>query len=102
MRSPRAEAWYAAIFVALAVAATAAVLVGGGSATVAISAPPAASWRSHPAVTIGERVIVVLKTPSLGEHVAALGGAIDVESEQAWTKVVLSAQKLLLARLALQ
>ena len=102
MRSPRAEAWYAAIFVALAVAATATVLAGGGSATVAISAPPASSWWSPPAVTIGDRVIVVLKTPSLGEHVAALGGAVDVESEQAWTKVVRSAQTLLLARLALQ
>lgn len=101
MRSPRAEAWYAAIFVALAAGATAAVLAGGGSARVAVSAPPAASWWSRPAVTIGARVIVVLKTPSLGEHVAALGGALDIESEQAWTKVVLSAQKLLLARLAL-
>ena len=102
MRTPHAEAWCAAIFVALALAATAAVLAGGGSATVAISALPSASWRSHPAVTIGERMIVVLKTPSLGEHVAALGGAVDVEGEQAWTKVVLSAQRLLLARLARQ
>ena len=102
MPTPRAEAWYAAILVALAIAVTAAVLAGDGSATVAISAPPAASWRSHPAVTIGDRVIVVLKTPSLGEHVAALGGAVDVESERAWTKVVLSTQKSLLARLALQ
>ena len=101
MRSPRAEAWYTAIFVALAAAATAAVLAGGGSAKVAISAPPMPSLQSHPAVTIGERVIVVLRTPSLGEHVAALGGAVDVESEQAWSQVVLSAQRLLLARLAL-
>jgi hypothetical protein len=102
MRTPRAEAGYAAVFAALAAGATAAIITGGRPATVAIAPPPAEASNAQPAVTIGDRVIVVLKTPSLGEHVAALGGALDVESEQAWTKVVLSAQKLLLARLALR
>src|SRR5881227_2019786 len=62
MRTPRAEARYAAVFAVLAAAAT----------------------------------------PSLGERVAVAGGAVDIEQELAWTKVVLSAQRLLVSRLALQ
>jgi hypothetical protein len=107
MRTPRAEVRYAALFAALAAAATAALVAGGGESAGRISLPSAtaASWqglaggRSH--VAVDERVIVVLKTPSLAEHVAALGGSDDIESEKAWTKVVLSAQKILASRLAL-
>ena len=46
-------------------------------------------------------MIVVLKTPSLGERVASRSVASTSREQQAWTKVELSAQKLLLARLAL-
>src|SRR5581483_3417255 len=108
MRTPRAETRYAAVFAVLAAAATAALLAAGGenAAAPSLAASSAQSWRglvgSRPRVSLGQRVIVVLKTPSLGERVAAAGGAVDIEQEQAWTKVVLSEQRLLLARLALR
>ena len=106
MRTPRAEARYAALFAALAAAAAAAVLAAGGRSEATVSIAPGTAWRglvgAPPPATLGDRAIVVLRTPSLADHVASLGGSADVASEQAWTKVVLSAQKLLLARLALQ
>ncbi|MFL5910581.1 MAG: S8 family serine peptidase [Gaiellaceae bacterium] len=108
MPTPRAEMRYAALFAALAAAATAALLVTGGKSAEApsLSSASAQSWRglvgSRPRVALGQRVIVVLKTPSLGRRVAAAGGEVDIEQEQAWTKVVLSAQRLLVSRLALQ
>src|SRR5260221_5239445 len=107
MRTPRAETRYAALFAVLAVSATAAMLAAGGDSAerpfVASTSPD--SWRAvlgaRPAIDVGPRVIVVLKTPSLGERVAA-EGRLDFGQQQAWTKVELSAQRLLLARLALQ
>jgi minor extracellular serine protease Vpr len=47
-------------------------------------------------------VIVLLKTPSLAQRVAAAGGIVATERERAWTNATLSAQKLLVSRLALQ
>src|SRR5437588_10836697 len=107
MRTPRAETRYAAVFAVLAVAATAALLAVGGKSAQApsLATPSAQSWRglvgSRPRVSLGQRVIVVLRMPSLGERVAAAGGAVDIEQEQAWTKVVQSAQRLLASRPAL-
>lgn len=105
MRTHRADARTVAIFAVVAAAAAAALVTAGrpgGERPVAT----AASWRSvlgsRPPVDVGGRVIVVLKTPSLAQRVAAAGGAVDIEQEQAWTKVVLSQQRLLLARLALR
>ncbi|HEY4411504.1 MAG TPA: S8 family serine peptidase [Gaiellaceae bacterium] len=107
MRTRRAEARYAAVFAVLAAAATAAILAtrGESAAPPFVASASPQSWRAilgAPAqVDLGSRVIVVLKTPSLGERVAA-GGGLDFAQEQAWTSVELSAQKLLLARMALQ
>ncbi|HEY5099618.1 MAG TPA: S8 family serine peptidase [Gaiellaceae bacterium] len=108
MRTPHAEARYAALFAVVAVAATAAILATGGKSAEppSVASASAESWQglvgSRPRVEIGQRVIVVLRTPSLGQRVAAAGGAVDIEQEQAWTKVVRSAQRLLVSRLALQ
>jgi len=107
MRTPRAEARYAAVFAVLAASATAAILVSRGQSAARpfVSSTSPQSWRAvlgaRPAVDVGPRVIVVLKTQSLGERVAAEGG-LDFGQQQAWTKVELSAQKLLIARLALE
>jgi hypothetical protein len=85
MRTPRAELRYAALFAVLAAAATAALLATGGKSAEApsLSSASAQSWRglvgSRPRVALGQRVIVVLATPSLGERVAAAGGAVDIE-----------------------
>ncbi len=108
MRTPHAEARYVALFAVVAVAATAAILATGGKSSEApsVSSASAQSWQglvgSRPRVETGQRVIVVLRTPSLGQRVAAAGGAVDIEQEQAWTRVVQSAQRLLVSRLALQ
>ena len=99
--------YYAAVLAALAAAATAAVVAAGGGGTSApvIASSSPQSWRAvlgpRLRVDVGDRVIVVLRTPSLGERVAAAGGDLTVSQEQAWTQVELSAQRLLLARLAL-
>jgi subtilisin family serine protease len=98
-----------ALFLALvAVAATAVLLATGGKSAGQAPAPMtgAAAWRglvgSRPRVALGQRVIVVLKTPSLAQRVAAVGGIASTEKERAWTNATLSAQKLLISRLALQ
>jgi hypothetical protein len=108
MRTPRAEPRYALFFAVVAAAAAAALLAAGGGARkppAPIPAASASSWRglagSRPPVATPQRVVVVLKTPSLADRVAAAGGAVDIEREQVWTKIATAAQKLLVARLAL-
>ncbi len=92
----------------VAVVATAVLLATGGKGAGQASPPPtsAAGWQglvgSRPRVALGERVIVVLKTPSLAQRVAAAGGIVSTRRERAWTNAVLSSEKLLATRLALQ
>ena len=92
----------------VAVVATAVLLATGGKGAGQASPPAtsAAGWRglvgSRPRVALGERVIVVLKTPSLAQRVAAAGGIVSTRRERAWTNAVLSSEKLLASRLALQ
>src|SRR5581483_537185 len=57
---------------------------------------------SRPRVAIGQRVIVVLKTPSLAQRVQRAGGIVGTRTERTWTDAVLAAEKLLVSRLALQ
>jgi len=109
MRTPRAEPRLGGFLVLVAAAATGAVLASRGHDVSPAGAPaavaPPSAWRglvgSRPRVAGEERVIVVLKRPSLAARVAAAGGAVDIEQEQAWTKLALAAQKLLVSRLAL-
>ena len=56
---------------------------------------------SRPRVAPGQRVIVVLKTPSLAQRVAAAGGVVGTQQERKWTRNAVSSQKLLVSRLAL-
>ncbi|HZS24084.1 MAG TPA: S8 family serine peptidase [Gaiellaceae bacterium] len=108
MRTPRAEPRHALLLALLAAAATAVLLAtsGKGQSRALAPATSAASWRglvgSRPRVALGERVIVVLRTPSLAQRVAAAGGIVATEKERGWTKAVLSAERLLVSRLALQ
>ena len=108
MRSPRAEPRHALLLAVVAVAATAVLLAtsGKGAGQAAPQQASAAGWRglvgSRPRVALGERVIVVLKTPSLAQRVAAAGGIVATSRERAWTNNVLSNEKLLITRLALQ
>jgi hypothetical protein len=92
----------------VAVAATATLLAtsGRGSGQESAPATSALSWAglvgSRPRVATGGRVIVLLRTPSLAQRVAAAGGTADAARERAWTGAALAAQKRLISRLAAQ
>src|SRR5215213_5769881 len=103
MRSRRlrsARLWLLAVLaMAAAVAATSR---GGGSTTVA--APREPTWRGlvggeRVQVPVGQRVIVVLKTPSVAEHVKARRFATEVD-ERRWTAQALASQQQVLTMLA--
>src|SRR5947208_11899985 len=108
MRTPRAEPRHALLLALVAAAATAVLLTTGGKSACQASLPSAgaAGWRglvgSRPRVALGQRVIVVLRTRSLAQRVAAAGGIVDTRQERAWTNSTLASQKLLVSRLALQ
>jgi subtilisin family serine protease len=107
MRTPRAEPRLALLLALVAAAATAVLLLTEGRSAGQSSPPPtsASGWRglvgSRPRVSIGQRVIIVLKTPSLAQRVARAGGIVGTRQERAWTSATLSAQRLLVSRLSL-
>jgi Subtilase family/Peptidase inhibitor I9 len=106
MRTHLARAGQALPFVAVALATVAVVLGAGGTR----STPPtlsstAAAWRglagsARPQVDVGQRVIVVLKAPSLAERVARAGGHATDSQERQWTTAALAAQQQVLGTLA--
>jgi subtilisin family serine protease len=57
---------------------------------------------SRTPVSVGQRMIVVLKTPSLADRVVAHGGVVTNAREQTWTSSVLAQQRLLRSRLEVQ
>jgi subtilisin family serine protease len=95
---------------ALAVGATVVVLALAVERQASKAAEPASpvSWQGlvgagpRSPVSVGQRSIVVLKTPSLADRVAAHGGVASAAREQAWTSSVLAQQRLLRSRLELQ
>lgn len=101
-RRPRsARLWLLAVL-AIAAAVVAATSRGGGSTTVA--APREPTWRGlvggeRVQVPVGQRVIVVLKTPSVAEHVKARRFATEVD-ERRWTAQALASQQQVLTMLA--
>jgi subtilisin family serine protease len=101
-----------ALSLVLAVAATiAAVLVydaleDGEGRTEALGLD-ASSWKGligteRPEVAVGERVIVVLKGPSLAQRVARAGGLAGGMKQRRWTASALAGQQQLIAELAIQ
>src|SRR5689334_20315817 len=100
-----------ALLLVVAVAATlGAALIAAvrEHATAAANKPadvPASSWYglvgSPPVpVSVGQRVIVLLKGPSLAERVAAAGGHASEGQERRWTAAIFAAQRQLIADLA--
>ncbi len=66
----------------------------------------AAAWRglvggARPPVTVGQRMLVVLKAPSLATRVAANGGFATQKQEHEWTRDAIAAQQQLLAELSI-
>src|SRR5436190_6078196 len=90
-------------------ALTAAVaLVAAGGQGIGQTAPRGvASWvglagGDRPRVVVGQRMLVVLRRPSLAARVEAAGGRATGRQEREWTAGILAAQNLLVSRLALQ
>ncbi len=109
MRTPRRSDGHTGLLTVLAAAATLTLVAAGGQSTsraTTVSAVGASSWRglvgSRPRVTVGQRVIVVLRNPSLADRVAAAGGRVGDRRERAWSSAALAAQHLLVSRLAVQ
>jgi minor extracellular serine protease Vpr len=65
----------------------------------------AAGWRGfvdgeRSAIAVGERMIVVLRYPSLADRLAEAGGVATESSMRAWTAAALAGQKQIAARLS--
>src|SRR2546421_282734 len=87
------------------VAAAALVATSGGARTKAPTS--SASWiglagAPRPRVALGQRMIVVLRSPSLGDRVARAGGFATEKQERSWTAAALASQNVLISRLAVQ
>jgi minor extracellular serine protease Vpr len=82
-----------------------AVLASGGSASKPRSTlPPAGSWQGlaggrRPDVALGQRMIVVMRAPSLAQRLQQAGGTASDEQERRWTAQALSAQQDVLLKL---
>jgi subtilisin family serine protease len=105
-RPPR-EPFNALVLAALAVAITAVLIAAGGHSSSETSFAGDPSWQGlagaqRPRVAVGQRVIVLLKAPSLADRVGNAGGLATSEDERTWTQSALSTQKLLVARLRVQ
>src|SRR6266446_4194895 len=78
---------------------------GGTSSPQRTLSSVATSWRglaggARPQVDVGQRVIVVLKAPSLAQRVERAGGLASDAQEREWTTAALAAQQQVLGTLA--
>ena len=102
----RPRSW--ACSAALALAATLlSVAAGAGGARHEDEQLDASAWRGlvgapRQQVAVGQRVIVVLNSPSLSDQMAAAGGKATEAQQRRWTAAALAADNLLIARLAQQ
>src|SRR5215210_5960589 len=106
MRTPRVEARRVAPPAVIALALTL-LVVGFGVSDIDERSlvSQASAWRglvggSRPAVAVGQRVLVVLRYPSMAQRVAQSGGVASQRKERQWTRSALPAQRQLLAELS--
>jgi minor extracellular serine protease Vpr len=104
---PRREPLQALPLAVLAVGVAAALIAAGGHGGRAAATAPAPSWQGlageqRPRVAVGQRMIVLLKAPALADRLALVGGLATNEQERRWTAAALTAQKLLISRLAVE
>src|SRR5690242_1622817 len=107
MRSHRPLRAAQSLALAAVTAACTALVLGAGrtTATIPTDTSEAASWHglagsARPQVSVGQRMIVVLKAPSLAERVARAGGRATDAHERQWTAAAVAAQKQVLGTLA--
>src|SRR5205085_6577765 len=101
---PRRVAFTGVLLIGAVVAA--AVVASGGSASKpkATPAAPAKSWQGlvgevRAPVALGQRMIVVMRAPSLAQRLQRAGGIASDEQERRWTAQALSAQQDVLLQL---
>jgi subtilisin family serine protease len=108
MRRRRREAPQLGVLALVALAATLLSVASGAGSTPRDAAGVAASaWRGlvgspRQEVAVGQRVIVVLETPALADHVAHAGGRATERQQRQWTTASLAASHQLIAKLAQQ
>ncbi|MEP6910987.1 MAG: S8 family serine peptidase [Actinomycetota bacterium] len=106
MRLRRREAPQLGVLGALALAATLlSVAAGAGGAGHEGDRIAASAWRGlvgtpRQQVAVGQRVIVVLNSPSLSDQMAAAGGTATEAEQRRWTAAALAADNQLITRLA--
>src|SRR5919201_3719442 len=108
MRTPRlSEVRHLAPAAIIVLAATLLVVgFGVGSTHERSLMSQGSSWRglvggARPSVQVGQRMLVVLKAPSLAQQVAAHGGFATQRQEHNWTRAAIAAQKRLLTQLSI-
>ncbi len=94
----------AALLLAGAVVAAAVVASSGHASKPHVTAPSAESWRGlvgtrRVQVALGQRMIVVMRAPSLAQRVQRAGGVASDDQERRWTAQALSAQQDVLLEL---
>lgn len=103
--SPRRVAQFGLLaIVALAAAVVSVAAATGGHSQGGRVEP--VSWRGlvggpRPEVPVGQRMIVVLRTPSLAARVAAAGGRATEADQMRWHTAALAAQRQLISRLSI-
>src|SRR5262245_30944193 len=108
MRLRRREAPQLGLLAAVALAATLLTVgAGAGSAGHEQQTQAASAWRGlvgapRQQVAVGQRVIVVLNSPSLADQMAAAGGKATEAQQRRWTAAAFAADNLLISRLAQQ
>lgn len=106
MRRPRRDAPQLGVLALVALGATLlSVAAGTGGAGKDAARAAASAWRGlvgapRQEVAFGQRVIVVLKNPSLADQVARAGGRASEAQERRWNAAALAASHQLLAKLA--
>jgi subtilisin family serine protease len=105
-RRPR-DPIYALPLALLAAVTTLVLIAAGGGGAEQPARVAGVSWKGlageqRPRIAVGQRMIVVLKAPSLADRVGAAGGLVTSEQERAWNRSALASQKLLISRLGVQ
>jgi Subtilase family len=100
---PRRLVLASALLVAAVVAASV-VASGGRASKPRVQSPPAESWRglvgsSRLQVALGQRMIVVMRAPSLAQRVQKAGGVASDDQERRWAAAALSSQQDVLLKL---
>lgn len=101
---PRRLAPTAVLLVGAVVAAAVVASRGSASKPRAVPAAPAESWQglvggARAPVALGQRMIVVMRAPSLAQRLQLAGGIASDDQERRWTAQALSAQQDVLLRL---